>query len=1257
MYIKDQAGDMEAALKLISGDLYQNSMHFLLEILQNSDDSEFQDSDPVMKITYHNRTIRFDTNEVGFRRRDVEAICSVGNSSKKELGQRKRRIGEKGIGFKSVFRISEVVSITSGYYSFRFTTQEPLGMLAPICSPFPGDIVEGHTSMLLQLSPNIDVDEVVGDLKKLDVADDGSVTEIALQQKTGHPTLSSGSDICAVEPDSLSPYLIFRHTASHLPTEEKRAGWNESEIILAFPMGLWASASLVGLSKPNNVYSFLPIRDYGFQFVLHADFILLSSREEIDPESGWNKCLRKQIPAAFLRSVAKLQDSSLRYLWPYYVPLRPKIENFFQDVWLETSKLLSQYPILESIYGTLLVPSALCLVPKEFSESNCQPLIPAEASKFTYISPSYPAEAWHALVSLGVKVLSAEDFLDNLSSFIRGWPDKFQSMPAEWHSRLARALDPLVIDYEDIIKALPFVQLRDGTLTSPDSGLILFAATSDNMAVPEDIHASVVHIDAASDHSRRILLQKLGAQTPDKTSVCRIILETHRSEDFDPKVAQTSNLIKHVEFLYKVGWSSELPDDTIWLVAEDGSRHHGYSLYLSSDEPYSAKQILSRCTDVTSFTEYFLFLNSDYASTFTDHEGKRWLQRILGLSEVPRLIRRSQQSTSYTIDPGLKLLPSHLHTVDLLQMLRINWAHYRQCIAFEMPQDADTTKQLKVTASINNESSDGPFGSDLINTESVSLRKEISRFFSEINVSCWDGYAKLSRTCLPRESVLLDLNISGSKIEDQTTSLSQGSSRAADLSQTTRPEIQVHLEASLALFPVLEIPQPEDPTWDFLRHFGVIVKVMARELVVRLESLRERAIPSQIVQIYGQIQACAGHEEVDFLQQKFKDNKLVYIPEECAVPLPDSRWVSLDVCVWDGPTCLEKFPRLRNFYSELEDLFCSKLKLATANLNTLIVEAMLISSTDSLTYVHSLFKQLSHMLYGTYYHTRYDAKFYGLVELEIFPVWTGKRGVHFDYLKSSRMTWYIADAPYMLDSFEGKIPLLAFEPSVLSEIKDLITCLGWENRKLRKLAVKVLSIEGFEKVDDKYTQSLRNKWRCIARLVPTSKPDRVSIIKQLRSVQVVETEGIYISWKVTNTSGEVFLGNPEKGRAMQATDGELLKLYLTKEDMKIGCPPLELIDELAIFCGIEMHDHIRFLSHILVQDDIGRIEMDLDRSDVPYLGIELNGLDSSIVDGMSFPNYLHMALKLTFARQDQIQLVLSNQQFNRHPKSPQSQRQ
>jgi hypothetical protein len=68
---------------------------------------------------------------------------------------------------------------------------------------------------------------------------------------------------------------------------------------------------------------------------------------------------------------------------------------------------------------------------------------------------------------------------------------------------------------------------------------------------------------------------------------------------------------------------------------------------------------------------------------------------------------------------------------------------------------------------------------------------------------------------------------------------------------------------------------------------------------------------------------------------------------------------------------------------------------------------------------------------------------------------------------------------------------------------------------------------------------------------------------------------------------------------MLATEADTLKIYLICEDMEIGCPPLELADELATFCGIKDIEHIRLLTHILVQKDTRRIAQDLKRREIP----------------------------------------------------------
>jgi len=78
-----------------------------------------------------------ESNERGFTRANVEAICSIGESSK--LHDRDTT-GEKGLGFKSAFGIANTIHVQSGQWSFRFEHsrgQEGLGMVTPIWTEVP----------------------------------------------------------------------------------------------------------------------------------------------------------------------------------------------------------------------------------------------------------------------------------------------------------------------------------------------------------------------------------------------------------------------------------------------------------------------------------------------------------------------------------------------------------------------------------------------------------------------------------------------------------------------------------------------------------------------------------------------------------------------------------------------------------------------------------------------------------------------------------------------------------------------------------------------------------------------------------------------------------------------------------------------------------------------------------------------------------------------------------------------------------------
>lgn len=89
--------------------------------------------------------IVIDSNEDGFLEENVNAICKISTSTKNEV---RGYIGEKGIGFKSVFKVASRVHVQSGPFSFSFNhgggdDENGMGMVTPsndIYEDLPGDV-------------------------------------------------------------------------------------------------------------------------------------------------------------------------------------------------------------------------------------------------------------------------------------------------------------------------------------------------------------------------------------------------------------------------------------------------------------------------------------------------------------------------------------------------------------------------------------------------------------------------------------------------------------------------------------------------------------------------------------------------------------------------------------------------------------------------------------------------------------------------------------------------------------------------------------------------------------------------------------------------------------------------------------------------------------------------------------------------------------------------------------------------------------
>lgn len=222
-------------------------------------------------------------NEIGFTEANVRAICRIAASTKKVENARKGYIGEKGIGFKAVFKVADVVWIKSGALSFKFDKTKPLGMIAPEWTDSHSNTLMNERTMfcfkipdqehrrivqarLLELKPelllflrqlrdiNIQVQDSCGgiqhsfSLSRTDTRISG-VRHTTLQQVTQAPRYSHLSET----------FIVFQRTASNMPAEAKRQGISQTDVLVAFPIDGSQQPAL----RDRMTFNFLPIRSYG----------------------------------------------------------------------------------------------------------------------------------------------------------------------------------------------------------------------------------------------------------------------------------------------------------------------------------------------------------------------------------------------------------------------------------------------------------------------------------------------------------------------------------------------------------------------------------------------------------------------------------------------------------------------------------------------------------------------------------------------------------------------------------------------------------------------------------------------------------------------------------------------------------------------------------------------------------------------------------------------------------------------------------
>ncbi|USP80364.1 uncharacterized protein yc1106_07638 [Curvularia clavata] len=691
--------DFSKLLKIISKDLYTSDARFLMEVIQNADDNKYDgNKTPTVSIKIFPEHIKIECNEVGFSNDNVQALCRTGRSSKPP-GQ--GYTGEKGIGFKSVFKIANRAHIRSHPYYFELDQRRDLGMITPTWDEdfFSSHEEEHQTTIVLDHICNGSKNFSTSLKAELDAIDpvlilflrrierlhlilfkSSNDDEPAINKCFRRVDWTTKSGFVSLKDENTNTQRRFykqKFTANFRGTESRRPGVTEVDVVLAFPVQKRQDRYHPMIKKDNHTFAWLPLMDCGFKFILQSDFLTTSNRQSVDEDSDWNKNIADAIPFAMEAAIDNFnQDDSsfdeLAKMWPLYLETYVfGLSSYWRNITKSMYQHLSNALVVKDQTGRVRRPTNLMFMDWAHDHES-KPMFGSERD---YISSNYPSEVREALSLMGVtaptwkwlckklRKLHSEELLEG----------KMQS--AQWCSDLAR----IILEsrhrrgstaYTEDLGKIPLIPLSDGTWRcAPSEDDPIYFPASEGTSIPPGLPLTLVEERASNCPERRKLFQYLGVKDCNVLSVIERILDYHAklsSTTIDDVIAQVQYLCKFRDHLRprdmrKIYFASSVPIVSVLK---------GASTYADISPGGELKELFTGCDEVRFLDDrYFLDLKDKQKATVAE-----WFRETAGVALAPRFI-----SSSGGVHPNFEWLLANRRD-RILVTLRQYWNHYKQII-------------------------------------------------------------------------------------------------------------------------------------------------------------------------------------------------------------------------------------------------------------------------------------------------------------------------------------------------------------------------------------------------------------------------------------------------------------------------------------------------------------------------------------------------------------------------------------------------
>ena len=487
---------------LLSG-LYHDPSHFIYEILQNAEDA----SATSIKFSLFSDRLEIIHNGTAFSLDDIEAITGIGNTTKSDD---LTAIGNFGVGFKSIFAITQSPSIHSGPFHFEIknfvvpSILEGLSNLAETKFVFPFNHKERSNEELFDL-----ISTKLQNLEDQTLLFLSNIEEIKWQtpNSSGHylkevtdvdcDLLAKKIEVIAQsnESESFQGFLVFNRP---FDIDQKALS-----VEIAYQLSTDNSDTkqrIIPVEDSRLIVYFPTEKTTFLKFLIHGPYKTTPNRENIPLEDKQNQQITDEI--ANLVADSLLQIRNLGFLdvgFLQILPVDPEYSTSFHPIYSSIfeavkTRLLGDEKLLPTDTGKYTSASnALLARVKDltdlFTRSDIEILFNKSHWMDTGITiDRAPVLRKYILNHLDVDEIRLEDFASVFTT------DFFDTKSDEWMSRFYSRLNDTPALWreghwqsEGILRQKPIIRLQDGTHICPydeDSRVQAYLPTDNDSLFP-----------------------------------------------------------------------------------------------------------------------------------------------------------------------------------------------------------------------------------------------------------------------------------------------------------------------------------------------------------------------------------------------------------------------------------------------------------------------------------------------------------------------------------------------------------------------------------------------------------------------------------------------------------------------------------------------------------------------------------------------------------------------------------------------------